>query len=87
MHDTAHPDDAPPPAEPDRPAESDTAAKPGGFGAFADLYRARWAANHPNMRRRAETGAESPAASADDQPAVRPFAEDGTRLIRPGEHK
>ena len=28
------------------------AAKQGGFGAFADRYRARWAADHPQMTRK-----------------------------------
>ena len=32
----------------DTPAEA--APRTGGFGAFADIYRARWAASHPNMR-------------------------------------
>ena len=87
MRDTEHADDALPAAEPSGTPEPEIAAKPGGFGAFVDLFRARWGASYPNMRYRAENDTPSAAASAADQPTVRPFAEDGTRLIRPGEHK
>ena len=34
------------------PAETPDAPRTGGFGRFAEVYRARWAANHPNMRPR-----------------------------------
>jgi hypothetical protein len=81
MQDRKAPDGAVPSAEPATP----TSAKPGGFGAFADVYRARWAANHPNMPHRAESDTLSP--PLPETVDVRPFAEDGTRLIRPGGHK
>ena len=52
----------PDPKKPATPEATPTPApepKKGGFGAFAEVYRARWAANHPNMRPR------TPAPSAD----------------------
>ena len=83
MQDRNAPDDAAPSPEPTTP----TTAKPGGFGAFAEVYRARWAANHPNMRHRAENDTPSPPVAGPETVDIRPFAEDGTRLIRPGDHK
>ena len=89
------------PKKPLVPQESDAPAQPekprtGGFGAFADVYRARWAANHPNMRPRGaaeQTGdvpepttpppAQQPDAPATAKPAVR----DEKRLPRPGERR
>ena len=76
------------PAMPEAPPTPAPEPKKGGFGAFADVYRARWAANHPNMRRR------GPAASTDDTPdPLTPSnsspgetprrAADGTRLLHP----
>ena len=38
------------PGESHVPSERE-APKPGGFGAFSAVYRARWALNHPNMHR------------------------------------
>jgi hypothetical protein len=79
--------------DPKKPAPADHAPTPsgepnkgGGFGAFAELYRARWAATHPNMRRR------GPATSADGSPDPPPPSsgpgqkasqtDGGTRLLR-----
>ena len=33
------------------PERSNAPQAPQGFGAFSALYRARWASNHPRMRR------------------------------------
>lgn len=86
MPDPKIPDDAPLSGEPSPPSEPEP-VKQGGFGAFADVYRARWALNHPHMRR-AESGTASPEPPAGAETVrVRPFAEDGTRLIRPGDRK
>ena len=58
----------------------------GGFGAFADKYRARWAVNHPHMRpweyeETPDTAPVAPeSAKAADQP---PRSNNGTRLHRP----
>lgn len=78
----------PAPAD-DSPALSGEPNKSGGFGAFAEVYRARWAATHPNMRPR------GPATSADGAPdppppgsgphPKAPRADGGTRLLRPEE--
>ena len=43
-----------------------TEAKPGGFGAFGEVYRARWAANHP------EAGKRKPTPAAPDAPTATP---------------
>jgi hypothetical protein len=81
-------------SEPTKPATTadDVQApvqKKGGFGQFAELYRARWAANHPNMRPR-ESGAPNgptpeqtptpPATAPADVPAR---GSGGSRLFRP----
>ena len=75
-----------------KPAEAEKSTTPtpepnkGGFGAFAELYRARWAANHPNMRRResAETTDSAPATPPpSDQSENKHRRKDGTRLVRP----
>lgn len=43
----------PDPKQHPKPDESPPAErKKGGFGEFSEVYRARWAANHPNMRPR-----------------------------------
>jgi hypothetical protein len=73
------------PVEPetaDTPAE--TAPRTGGFGAFADIYRARWAATHPNMLPREYTklmlGKRETTPLEPDPSRV--HTEDGTRLFR-----
>ena len=60
----------PDPKKPATPEATPTPPEPkkGGFGAFAEVYRARWAANHPNMRPResatsADATPETPAPS------------------------
>jgi hypothetical protein len=77
--------DASPPARP----------KKGGFGEFAEVYRARWAANHPKMRRREPTEATEPMPAPPQGPAEKtprddaekkPRGKDGTRLFRPEDH-
>ena len=84
MEDSNIPDGAAASPDPAKPIR----AKPGGFGAFAEVYRARWAANHPNMRHRAENDTLAPPLAGEAEAVeIRPFAEDGTRLIRPGDHK
>ena len=69
--------------EPSSNATPDAEPKPGGFGAFADIYRARWAASHPNMRPREYTkptiGNGETAAPQPDPSRV--HTEDGTRLF------
>jgi hypothetical protein len=82
----------PDPKKPTTPEATPTPApepsKGGGFGAFAEVYRARWAANHPNMRPResapsADAPSEAPAPS-NTSPEEKPRrAADGTRLLRP----
>jgi hypothetical protein len=74
------------PIEPEAPiTPSETAPQPGGFGAFADVYRARWAARHPNMRPREDirpiTGAGESNVSEPDPRRV--HTEDGTNVFRP----
>jgi hypothetical protein len=85
MHDPEHHDAVDPSAETTPPSEP-VPVKPGGFGVFADVYRARWAANHPNMRRTpgADEPTQPPPPPADSTKRL-PHAEDGTRLLRPGE--
>jgi hypothetical protein len=51
-------------------------AKKGGFGAFEQKYRARWAAEHPNA-------GESKPAGGQPDPSTRTDASDG-KLDRPG---
>jgi hypothetical protein len=72
------------PVEPetsDTPAE--TAPRTGGFGAFADVYRARWAATHPNMRPREHNkqmiGKDDTTSPKPDPSRV--HTEDGTRVF------
>lgn len=66
--------DTPKPAAPPTAAPAETPGpKPGGFGAFAEVYRARWAANHPNARPRdaapdAEPDGPAPTTPADGAP-------------------
>jgi hypothetical protein len=72
------------PVEPktsDTPAE--TAPPTGGFGAFADIYRARWAATHPNMRQRQHN---TPMIETSETTTLEPdpsrvHTEDGTRVF------
>jgi len=52
----------------------------GGFGAFAEVYRARWAANHPNMRPRGPAPAPAPPGSAPEEESG---GSGGTPLARP----
>ena len=76
------------PATPEAPPTPAPEPNKGAFGSFAEVYRARWAANHPHMRRR------EPAASTDATPdAPTPSnsspgetprrAADRARLLRP----
>ena len=63
----------PTPPKPEKPAEPKHTG--GGFGEFAEMYRARWAANHPNMRHKdwsggPESEAVSPSTSAPDDPTA-----------------
>jgi hypothetical protein len=67
-------------------APDETASKPGGFGAFAEVYRTRWAASHPNMRPREYP--KDPAIGTVDTTQLEraPEAlhtEDGTRVFHP----
>jgi hypothetical protein len=61
----------------------------GGFGAFADKYRTRWAVNHPHMRpwEYEDTPDGAPAAPEPAEPAKPteqpPRSSNGTRLHRP----
>jgi hypothetical protein len=53
--------------------------KPGGFGAFSEKYRARWAAGHPEMNRPwpekdATRAPESTAIDGAGEPAADPIA-------------
>jgi hypothetical protein len=77
--------------EPDDASPAPQPAK-GGFGQFAEVYRARWAANHPNMRPRDygdtdNAKAVTPLPAAPAEPAVpaasKPPTRIGTRLFRP----
>ena len=79
------------PTAPDHAATPEPAGTPepkkGGFGAFAEVYRARWAANHPNMRPRgpatsSDGAPESP--PPDSAPETKsPREPGGSRLARP----
>ena len=80
--------------DPKKLAEPETPATPvedepqkGGFGALADVYRARWAATHPNMRPREYTkptiGTVETTPPEPDPRRVQ--TEDGTRLFHPKE--
>jgi hypothetical protein len=76
--------------DPRKLAEPGTSATPGeagpqngGFGALADVYRARWAATQPNMR---PGGYTKPAIGPGEMTPPGPDArrlqtEDGTRLF------
>jgi hypothetical protein len=79
--------------DPKKPATPEATPTPvpepnkGGFGAFAEVYRARWAANHPNMRpRESATSADAmpePRSPSDSSPGEKPRrAADGARLLR-----
>ena len=68
----------PTPPEPSTPAPQEP--NKGGFGAFAEVYRARWAANHPNMRPRGPAPQPAPPGSEPDKNSAGP---NGTRLVRP----
>jgi hypothetical protein len=73
------------PLDPEPSAPAEAAPPRGGFGAFADIYRARWAASHPNMRPREYV---DPTIGTGDTPASEPdpsrvHTEDGTRLFHP----
>ena len=88
------------PKKPAVPEESEAPAQPekprtGGFGAFADVYRARWAANHPNMRPRgtaeqtdavSEPATPPPAQQPPDPGVAKQATRDEKRLPRAGEH-
>jgi hypothetical protein len=80
--------------DPKKPAEPETPATPvedepqkGGFGALADVYRARWAATLPNTRPREYTkptiGTGETTPPEPDPRRVQ--TEDGTRLFHPKE--
>lgn len=70
------------PESPAAPAEAEP--RPGGFGAFADIYRARWAASHPKMRPREPKPTIGTGETAAPEPdPSRVHAEDGTRLFHP----
>ena len=83
MHDPEHHDDVDPPAKATTPAEP-APVKPGGFRQFAEVYRARWAANLPQMRRTPGTDEPAQPPTLADSTKRLPRAEDGTRLLRPG---
>ncbi len=85
-------------ADPDKPVDPEIPARPvqpvepqkGGFGAFFEVYRARWAKYRSHMRRRE---AVTPVAPGSKEPAPPPTslekppaANEGSRLLRPGEH-
>jgi hypothetical protein len=73
-------------AEPGTPATPvEDEAQKGGFGALADVYRARWAATHPNMRPREYTKPTiGTCATTPPEPDPRRVqTEDGTRVFHP----
>ena len=59
------------PQAPQRSSEHDT-PRPGGFGAFSATYRARWALNHPRMRRLWPGDNEAQPPALPDAPNVEP---------------
>lgn len=59
------------PQAPQRSSEHDT-PRPGGFGAFSATYRARWALNHPRMRRLWPGDNEDQPPALPDAPNVEP---------------
>ena len=68
------------PTPPESSASAPREPSNGGFGAFADVYRARWAANHPNMRPRGPVPDPAPPGSASEEKSADPG---GTRPARP----
>ena len=77
-----------PKMKPTAPDPSATAApSKGGFGAFSEVYRARWAANHPYMRPRGPAtstdGAPEPPPPSSAPEKKSPRGARGTRLSRP----
>ena len=73
------------PQAPQRSSEHDT-RRPGGFGAFSSIYRARWALNHPSMRRLwpGDNEAQPPAlpGAPDVEPEFEPVTTSGGTLRR-----
>jgi hypothetical protein len=73
------------PQAPQRSSEHDT-LRPGGFGAFSSMYRARWALNHPSMRRLwpGDNEAQPPAlpGAPDVEPESEPVTTSGGTLRR-----
>jgi hypothetical protein len=59
------------PQAPQRSSERDT-PRTGGFVAFSALYRARWALNHPSMRRLWPGDNEAQPPALPDAPDVEP---------------
>ena len=56
-----------------------TTPKKGGFGAFSQQYRDRWAANHPNAKKPGAEGGATPSSTPDAPPAGVPLPESGTQ--------
>ncbi len=73
------------PQAPQRSSDHDT-LRPGGFGAFSAMYRARWALNHPSMRRLwpGDNEAQPPAlpGAPDVEPESEPVTTSGDTLRR-----
>ena len=87
MPDPKKPDDIAPFAERAQPTQA-ASVKPGRFGVFADVFRARWFANRPHMRRIEVTDASAtPAPSGNSTVEKRSVDTGGTRLIRPEDHE
>jgi hypothetical protein len=71
------------PLDPEPSTSAEAEPQPGGFGAFADIYRARWAAAHPNMRPRASSrpALDTEQTNTTEPDPSRVHTEDGTRVF------
>lgn len=52
--------------------QGDGTPKKGGFGAFSEKYRDRWATGHPNSKRQGGDATASPAPDAPGDPSAPP---------------
>ena len=71
------------PDEKERSGESEpTTSAKGGFGQFSELYRARWAANHPQMRRTFPAGGTADPSTPSTASSAAPTPEQQTAQPR-----
>jgi hypothetical protein len=83
-------DKGPVPAQPKPEKPTEPTHTGGGFGEFAEAYRARWAAGHPNMRGRewsgnAPSGTAPPPTGTPAEPET--HSNDATTPAKPADAK